>query len=112
MRINQKEMFIMANESVKQFAKNLCGIVVFGTLMMLPRVLHVEYVSGEHEHERVGYYDAVRAIMETGMFASDKREMVAAMKQKASEDYYKAVISIANTDMFASDKIEMIKSLH
>lgn len=102
----------MMNENVKQFAKNLCSFAVFGALMLAPRVLHVEYVSGEQEHEGVGYYDAVRAIMETGMFASDKREMVSVMKQNASEDYYKAVISIAKTGMFASDKIEMVKALH
>lgn len=102
----------MTNENVKQFAKNLCSFAVFGALMVLPRVLHVEYVTGEHEHKGVGYYDAVQAIMETGMFASDKREMVSVMKQNASEDYYKAVISIAKTGMFASDKIEMVKTLH
>lgn len=102
----------MLNENVKQFAKSLCGIAVFGALMIAPRVLHVEYVTGEDERKGVGYYDAVRAIMETGMFASDKREMVSVMKQNASEDYYKAVISIAKTGMFASDKIEMVKALH
>lgn len=102
----------MANENVKQFVKGLCSFAVFGALMIAPRVLHVEYVTEDHEHKGVGYYDAVRAIMETGMFASDKREMVSVMKQNASEDYYKAVISIAKTGMFASDKIEMVRALH
>lgn len=102
----------MANENVKQFAKSFCNLVVFGALMVLPRVLHVECVLGEHERKRVGYYDAVQAIMETGMFASDKREMISVMKQNASEGYYKAVISIAKSSMFASDKIETIKTLH
>ena len=102
----------MANENIRHFAKSLCSIAVFGALMVLPRVLHVEYVTGEREHEGVGYYDAVRAIMETGMFASDKREMISVMKHNASEDYYKAVISIVRTGMFASDKIEMIKAMH
>ena len=102
----------MANENVKQIVKSICGFAVFGALMMLPRGLHIEYVSGKHEHKGVGYYDAVRAIMETGMFASDKREMVSVMKHNASEEYYKAVISIAKTGMFASDKIEMIRALH
>ena len=97
----------MANEGVKHFAKELCSIAVFGSLLILPRVLHVEYVTEDNKHERVGYYDAVRAIMETGMFASDKREMVSAMKHNASEDYYKAVISIAKTGMFANIQLYM-----
>jgi hypothetical protein len=65
-----------------------------------------------HSNETVsGYYDAVRAIMNSSMFADDKRAAVEAMKQNGSTEYYKTVINIVNTSMFADDKIEMIKSL-
>ena len=65
-----------------------------------------------HSNETVsGYYDAVRAIMNSSMFADDKRAAVEAMKQTGSTEYYKTVINIVNTSMFADDKIKMIKSL-
>ena len=97
--------------NVKQAVKVICKIAAYGTLVMLPRVLNVEIVSGNHDYESVGYHDAVRAILESGMFASDKREAISVMKRNGGEEYYKSVISIIKTGMFSGDKIEMIRML-
>jgi hypothetical protein len=100
----------MNNETVKRVFGTIGKIALVGAFLSLPRVTKVTYVS-ENSCRTVGYYDAVRAIMNTGMFASDKRACVAAMKRDAGSDYYRAVIEIVQGEMFASDKLATIKTL-
>lgn len=102
----------MTKENIKTVVTGLCKVAVFGTVVVLSCLAHDENAPVEHKQNGVNYYDAVRAIMGTGMFASDKHAMVATMKHNASEGYYKAVIDIAKSGMFASDKIEMVKTLN
>lgn len=101
----------MKNETVKQVAGVIGKIAAFGVLLMIPRVVRVECELEEDEHVADGYYDAVRAIMDTNMFTSDKCEMISVIKTNGSKEYYKTVINIVNANMFSSDKIEMIKEL-
>lgn len=101
----------MANENFKNFAKAVCNVAVCVTLLTLPRVLSIKVVGGERKPETVTYYDAVRAIATSSMFASDKRVAMEVLKRDGSTEYYKSVISIVQTHMFASDKIAMIKTL-
>jgi hypothetical protein len=94
--------------------KNVLGVVgkvaAIGTLLALSRATKVEYVVN-NDDRTVGYYDAVRSIMATSMFASDKRACVSVMRRDAGSDYYRAVIEIAQSSMFGSDKIAAIKML-
>lgn len=100
----------MKNETFKRVLGTICKIAVAGAFLSLPRVTKVTYIR-EDSCSTVGYYDAVRAIMNTSMFASDKRACVAAMKRDGESDYYRAVIEIVQGEMFASDKLATIKTL-
>lgn len=80
-------------------------------LALLPRAIYVENIVGDCDCRATGYYDAVRTIAESTMFASDKREAIAVLKHDGDAEYYKTVISIIKTNMFASEKIAMIKML-
>ena len=104
------EVITMKNETFKRVLGTIGKIAVAGVFLSLPRVTKVTYIR-EDSCSTVGYYDAVRAIMNTSMFASDKRACVAAMKRDAESDYYRAVIEIAQCEMFASDKLATIKTL-
>jgi hypothetical protein len=63
---------------------------------ILPRVLHSESVTDKNDRRTVSYYDAVDVIMDSNMFASEKREAVKAMKRDGSKEYYKSIIGIIN----------------
>lgn len=103
----------ISSEQVKEVAKIVCkvGSVVYGIMVMVPRLRVITDIT-EDVQANSGYYDAVRAIMDTGMFASDKQEAISVLKRNGSPQYYTAAISIINSGVFASDKIEMIRSLH
>lgn len=100
----------MKTETLNSVFRTAGKIVVIGTLLTLSRMTRVECVTTD-DYRTVGYYDAVRAIMGTSMFASDKRACVEIMKRDAGTDYYRAVIEIAESSMFGSDKIAAIKIL-
>lgn len=101
----------MKTETLKNVLGTVGKIVAVGTLLALHRTLRVECVTVPNNHYTVGYYDAVRAIMGTSMFASDKNACVEAMKRDADSGYYQAVIEIAESSMFGSDKIKAISIL-
>ena len=60
----------------------------------------------------IGYDDAFKAIMDSSMFASDKRRAVSLLKNGADQGYYKAVIDTVESSLFASDKIQTIEILN
>ena len=62
--------------------------------------------------KRIGYDDAFKAIMDSSMFASDKRKAVSILKNDVDQSYYKAVIETVESSMFASDKIQTIEIIN
>ena len=87
------------------------GIKIVGNIVAFIAMSCLTSRTTQSKQTVSGYYDAVRAIMNSSMFADDKRAAVEAMKQNGSTEYYKTVINIVNTSMFADDKVKMIKSL-
>lgn len=101
----------MKTETINRVFSAVGKAMLIGTLFTLPRLTRVEYVVKNDSTRTVGYYDAVRAIMGTSMFASDKRSCIEAMKRESSADYYRTVIEIVESSMLGSDKIAAIKIL-
>lgn len=97
----------------KKMVKTAGKIISYGVLLMLgPLAVDVANIKDDDdEHDQVGYYDVIRVLAESDMFASNKHAVMAVLKHDESSDYYETVITILNSDMFTSNKIEMIRSL-
>ena len=57
------------------------------------------------------YSDAVRVIVESSMFDSNKKRAIELLKTDGDAGYYNAVISTVNSRMFDSSKIEAIETI-
>lgn len=60
---------------------------------------------------KVGYDDAVRAIMNSGMWSSDKSKAVTLLREDCSSEFYKAVIDIVRSSMWSEDKFKTIQNM-
>jgi len=102
-------------KSVGKFAKDACQVAVGGIAVCLPFILNAYRATTTRRYEVPNYWvtysDAVRAIMDSDMFSSQKIEAVELLKRDSTSDYYKAVICVVNSDMFTSQKIETIEKL-
>lgn len=73
------------------------------------------YNSRRHsksKEAKIGYGDAVSAIMEGFTFDSNKCEALDMLKRDADIGYYKAVIAIIQNAALDSTKLEMIDNLN
>jgi len=85
--------------------------VLYG-LAALASYVASEYIKQYCENATpVGYDGAVRTIMNSSMFSSDKTRAIAAMKPNCDAEVYKAVVHIVNGNAYSSDKIAMIANL-
>ena len=57
------------------------------------------------------YSGAVKAILNSDMLDSYKRDVMGMLKTDGNADYYETIISIANSDMLDSYKKEMIEKM-
>lgn len=96
---------------IGEFAKGVGEIVLFGALVGAYYKFG-DYVINGNDTSIARYNDAVKAIMNSNMFSSDKKAAVEALKRNETMDFYKAIISIANdSKMFSGDKASMIQEL-
>lgn len=57
------------------------------------------------------YSDAVKVIVESSMFDSNKKRAIELLKRDGDAGYYNAVISTVNSNMFDSNKLEAIETM-
>lgn len=57
------------------------------------------------------YNGAVKAIMNSDMLGSYKKEAVEAVKKDKDTEYYKSVIEVVNSNMLGSYRVETIKKI-
>ena len=100
----------MKTEIVKKVVVTVGRMAAAGLLLVLPRIAKASVV-GENDVYADGYHTAVKAIMESNMFDSSKRECVSILKKNAAPAYYQTVVEIIQSDMFDSNKIATIESL-
>ena len=60
----------------------------------------------------VGYGDAVRAILESGMYSSSMEEALALLQKGKDQEYYKSIIRVVESGTYSSTKMEMIKTIN
>lgn len=97
----------LVGEAIKKVSK----VAAYGLVMFGPSIVDT-YCAKQRNSETVGYDDAVKAILNSSMWRSDKPEAVTCLKRCAGSNYYKAIIVIANSpDIYASDKVVLIREL-
>lgn len=60
---------------------------------------------------KADYSGAIKAIMNSDMLGSYKKDAVEAVQKDQSEDYYKSVIEVVKSNMLGSYKVETIKKI-
>lgn len=92
-------------KAIGRVAGRVLGAAAFGYLVTNSQKFESNITS-------YGYGQAVKAISESDMFSSDKRDAITELKRDGNTEFYKAIVSIANdTSMFSGDKASMIKNL-
>lgn len=111
---------ILANEKVKK-GINVVKYVTkkgFETAIPILEVVIVKTLLSDNKTTVVRYYgevkydDAIKAIMESGMFSSDKTKAIETLKMDGTSELYSGVINIVNSNMFSSDKLKSIKHMN
>ena len=96
---------------VKDFAELVGGAVSYVLIVATYRKL-MDNVFYSPNSVTAHYDDAVKAIMDSGMFSHDKADAVAGLKRYGTTEFYRAIVHIAEDDsMFSHDKVNMIKAL-
>lgn len=112
MRIIFKEEFIMSKKLVTGGISKGQGILLTGLAMMGLDKLSKGIAKKNQEEKVIGYDDAIRAIMNSSMFGSDKQKRVELVKFGQNPEYYNAIISIMHASLFGSERIKSIKSIN
>lgn len=104
------------NMNKKQVGKIILGtgkVLLCGLSSLALIIPHVENSVNAVKRLTVkaDYSGAIKAIMNSDMMGSYKKEAVEAIQKDQSEDYYKSVIEIVNSNMLGSYKVETIKKI-
>lgn len=96
---------------IRGYAEQLCEAASY-VLVYTAASKAMSYVLDVDSYERVGYDDAVHAIMNSSMYSHDKSEATAALKRNGNAEFYKAIVHIVEDfDTYSHDKVDMIKAL-
>ena len=105
-------------DGIKQITKSIGYVIWSGIKVTVPVILAGMTVANvQTDNQRVcvmgnaQYSDAVRMIMSSDMFSSDKSKVVSMLPQGQDSQFYLAVIEIAKSDMFSSNKVQSISSM-
>jgi hypothetical protein len=98
-------------EIVKGIAEQLCEVGAYVLVYTVSSKVMKDILDGDN-FERVGYDDAVYAIMHSSMYSHDKSDAVAALKRNENPAFYKAIVHIAKDPRtYSHDKLDMIEDL-
>lgn len=120
MEENSKEEIIMKVDLsiVKKGVGTVAGYAKAGCAVVLPIVTvafaekGANYIIDKIRYGgKVGYDDAIRAILNSDMYSSARKEAIALVKTDGDAEYYRSVIYIATSDMYSSAKVETIRDL-
>lgn len=102
----------ITREQVKGFVRNCCLLAYGAAAIAGACMVKRPETSRITNYARIATYgEAIRVIMDSSMFGSDKTRAVELLKSDGDSEYYAAVIAVINSSMFASDKIKSIETL-
>ena len=103
----------MNKEQVGKIIVGTGKVVVYGLSCLALIAPHVENSIDAVKRltAKADYSGAIKAIMNSDMLGSYKKDAVEAVQKDRDEDYYKSVIEVANSNMLGSYKVETIKKI-
>ena len=104
------------NMNKEQVGKIILGtgkVVLYGLSCLALIIPHVENsVSAVKDLTvKADYSGAIKAIMNSNMLDSYKKNLVEVIQKNQNEDYYKSVIEVINSNMLDSYKLETINKI-
>lgn len=69
-------------------------------------VEHITYGRREFNYE-----DAIKMIIDSNMYSSDKTRVISCIPKELDSDAYKAISKVANSTMYSSNKVETILNI-
>lgn len=117
MERKSKELVIMKTIDWKNACKKVCEFasstfvlgLTYSLMFSSPRKR--SDATTNYDYLPASYSKAVKAIVDSDMLDSYKRDVMEILKRDGDSDYYKAVISIVNGSMLDSYKRDMVESL-
>lgn len=88
------------------------GAIVIPVVVISVADKGVNRIMNKIRYGNVGYDDAVRAILNSGMFSDAKQRAIAALKTDGDSEYYRAVIYVVESSMFSDAKVETIEGFN
>lgn len=103
----------ISKEQIGKIAAGAGKVVICGLSCLALIVPHVENSINAVKRLTVkaDYSGAIKAIMNSDMLGSYKKDAVEAVQKDRDEDYYKSVIEVVNSNMLGSYKVETIKKI-
>lgn len=98
-------------KTIGKIAKAGCTFAARSLVLVLSYTSAKDIIETIRYSGKVGYNDAVSAIMSSSMFSSNKNEAVSALKKDGDSELYKAVIHVVRSNMLSSNKVETIKNI-
>ena len=106
MKVEVRDALTKVGNGVVEGLKFVLGV----GLIALP-YLSMSSTNRTTSYGRVGYDDAVKAVVSSSMYSHDKTEVLEVLKQNADSEYYNAVISIVGSNMYSHEKASTIKRI-
>lgn len=108
----------LSNESIKRGLISTAEIIKKGFMIAGP-IVAATLINGKAEEivnkmrycGEVGYDDAVKAILDSDMLSSYRKEAVSLVKLDAESDYYKSVIYAVQSSLLGSDRVDLIRKI-
>lgn len=97
--------------TVGEYAKAGCAIAVPIVVATLCEKGANRAISKIQYGGKVGYDDAVKAILDSSMYSDAKKKAVSLLKKDGDVEYYRAVAYITQTAMYSDAKVELIADL-
>ena len=98
--------------TISKFTKKvICGGIACAGYVVGLGIIGSHIVTDEIKITSFGYHEAVKAILDSDMWESDKAKTINVIKRDGDKEYYKTIIEVANSDMWESDKFDVISKL-
>lgn len=97
--------------NLKNIVGQICGAILCEILIVASSKA-VEYINDGYIR-KVGYDEAIDAIMKSDMYSHEKCDAAAVLKRNEDAEFYRAVIHIIkDSKLYSHDKVCMIKNLN
>jgi hypothetical protein len=99
-------------KQVGTIAKKCGSYVLFGLMLVLPRLTERNIATVKNYLGKATYGDAIGAVMGSGMLGSYKNELIGIIRKDETAEYYGSIIQVVNSSMLGSYKVDAIRKIN